>query len=264
MIKSRIRHYLYLLLLVPFVWSCEASKQLAYFQDLDDSLNVQNVHQYPYKPLVLQPDDQVQITISSTSPESSQFFNLQAATVSQMSSGGGAPSSSVINVYTISSKGDITMPVFGDIHVAGFTTEELKEHVSKLLLPYLKDGIVSVRLVNFRVTVIGEVGHPFVVPITGERFNVIEAIGAAGDMTVFAKRYNVRVMRRTPQGLSVAHLNFNNSKVFQSPYFQLQQNDLIYVEPHKSKATRSENAVILIPIMASILTVLINLATRFR
>lgn len=262
MIKNNTCRLLAIFASLFLLWGCENSKQLAYFQDLTDSLNAQSVPIYPYKPLRLQVDDQVQITISSTSPESSQFFNLQAA--SQSVSGSSTPSQAMINVYSVSSKGDISMPVFGDVHVLGLTTEELKDHVAKLLLPYLKDGVVSVRLVNFKVTVIGDVGRPTIVPVNGERLNLLEAIGFCGDLTVYGKRTNVRVMRKIGDSLSVEQMNFTNSKIFTSPYFQLKQNDIVYIEPAKSKAIRTETALILVPVLASITTVLINLLVRLR
>jgi polysaccharide export outer membrane protein len=264
MVKNNTYRFIAILASVFFLWGCENSKQLAYFQDLTDTLNTQSVPVYPYKPLRLQVDDQVQITISSTSPESSQYFNLQAATLSSTVTGSSNPSQSMINVYSVSSKGDITMPVFGDVHVLGFTTEELKDHVSKLLLPYLKDGVVSVRLVNFKVTVIGDVGKASVIPVSGEKINLLEAVGFSGDLTVYGKRTNVRVMRKTGDSLSIEHLNFTNSKIFNSPYFQLRQNDIVYVEPFKSKAIRTETALILIPVLASLTTILINLLVRLR
>lgn len=260
MIKHNTCRLAALSVILVLIWGCENTKQMSYFQDLNDSLNTQSVLQYPYKPLRLQVDDQVQIVISSTSPESSQYFNLSA---SSMSSSVGSPGQSTINAYSVSSKGEITMPVFGDVYVLGLTTEELKDHISKLLLPYLKDGVVSVRLANFKVTVIGDVSRPTVVPVGGERINLLEAIGACGDLTIYGKRTNVRVLRKTGDSVTVEHLNFTTSKMFQSPYFQLRQNDVVYVEASKSKAIRTESALILIPILASLTTVLINLL-RFR
>jgi polysaccharide export outer membrane protein len=265
MIKNNFLRLLTAFTFLFFLWGCENTKQLAYFQDLTDTINAQSVQMYPYKPLRLQVDDQVQITISSTSPESSQFFNLQAAAISATASAASTGSNqAMINVYTVSSKGDITMPVFGDVHVLGMTTEELKDHISKLLLPYLKDGIVSVRLVNFKVTVIGDVGRASVVPVNGERINLLEAIGACGDLTVFGKRTNVRVLRKNGDSITVEHLNFTSSSIFNSPYFQLRQNDIVYVEPVSNKALRNETFLIMVPVLASISTILINLLVRLR
>jgi polysaccharide export outer membrane protein len=244
---------------------CKTSKQLAYFQDLSDTSRVQVVNQYPFDPLRLLGDDQVQITISSTSPEASQYFNLMAATPVSSVAGAnlGAPTQSFLNVYTVTPKGEITLPVLGDMKVAGLTTEELKRKISTALVPYLKDAVVSVRLINFKVTVIGEVTRPITVPVNGERINVLEAIGAAGDMTVFGKRMNVKVVRRNADGnLDIAHLNFNSSSALKSPYFQLRQNDVVYVEPSKKKGVLGENLNIWVPVITSIASMVIVIFTR--
>ena len=235
--------------------SCYNSKQLAYFQDLSDTSKVHGVEMFPYAPLRLQADDQVQINISSISPEASQFFNLllPTPTTGVGTTGGQA----FQNIYMVNQQGLISMPVLGDIQAAGQTTEALRLHIKSMLKDYLKDAVVTVRFTNFRVTVIGDVGHPTVVPVQGERINVLEALGAAGDMTVYGKRYNVKVVRRTGDKLDVAHLNFNDSRSIRSPYFQLQQNDVVYVEPNKSKGIMSESWAVITPVIVSILTLLV-------
>ncbi len=237
-----------------FLVSCQSSKQLAYFQDINDTSKLHSIQMYPYEPLKLQPDDQVQINISSTSPEASQFFNLLMPT-SVASVGTG--SQSFQNIYSVNQLGFISMPVLGDIAVTDQSTESLRLKLKGMLKDYLKDAVVTVRFSNFRVTVIGEVGHPIVVPVQGERINVLEALGAAGDMTVYGKRFNVKVVRRTGDNLNVAHLNFNSSLAIQSPFFQLKQNDIIYVEPNKSKGIMSESWALLLPVITSILSLVV-------
>jgi polysaccharide export outer membrane protein len=137
---------------------------------------------------------------------------------------------------------------------AGLTTEELKASISEKLKEYLKDPIVTTRLTNFKVTVIGEVGKPVVVPVGGQTINVLEAIGAAGDMTVNGIRKNVKVIRKLPDGSTeVAVLNFNKTNVLQSPWFQLRQNDIVYVQPNKSKGILGSRASVWVPIITSII-----------
>ena len=252
------------LLLLALLASCQNSKQLAYFQDLSDTSRVQYVNMAPYEPIRLQPDDQVQITISSTAPEAAQFFNLMTATpVSQVAGVVSTPSQSFQNVYTVSSKGMVTLPVLGDILAAGLTIDDLKMRIRGMLTDYLKDAIVSVRLSNFKVTVIGDVQRPIVVPVQGERINVLEAIGAAGDMTVYAKRFNVKVVRKANDLYEVAHLNFNSSKAFQSPYFNLKPNDVVYVEPNKNKGMLGETWNFWVPVFTSFATLIVVTITNF-
>ncbi len=220
------------------LFSCKTSKELSYFKDLKENVAVNKISTLPYEPLKLQSNDDVQITISSASPEASQFFNLMAITptTSIDGSSNNSQSQGYINLYRVSAGGFITMPVLGDIKVAGFNTEELKNIISEKLKDYLKDAVVTVRLTNFKVTVIGEVGNPVVVPVSGQTINVLEAVGAAGDMTVYGIRKNVKVIRKLPDGnTEVAMLNFNKSEVLQSPWFQLKQNDIVYVQPNRSK-----------------------------
>lgn len=239
------------------MFSCRTSKGLPYFKDLSENDPVSKIHTLPYEPLKLQTNDEVQVTISSTSPESSQFFNLIAIAPSNAINGeSSSQSEGYINLYRVSEKGFITLPVLGDIKAEGLSTEELKSSISEKLKEYLKDAVVTVRLTNFKVTVIGEVGRPVVIPVNGQTFNVLEAVGAAGDMTVFGIRKNVKVIRKLPDGnTEVALLNFNKSNVLQSHYFQLRQNDIVYVQPNRSKGILGTKATVWVPIVTSILSI---------
>jgi polysaccharide export outer membrane protein len=208
--------------------------------------------------LRLQASDEVSITISSPSPEASHFFNLVATSQPQTASSmtAGTSAQTFMNSYQVSSGGSISMPVLGDIKVIGSTTEEVKTEILKRLKDYLKDPVVIVKLTNFKVTVIGEVNRPVVIPVTGQTINVLEAVGASGDMTVFGIRKNVRVIRKLPDGnTEVGVLDFNSSKVMQSPYFQLKQNDIVYVQPNKNKGLQGTKSNIWIPIVTTLLSV---------
>ncbi|MCG2618071.1 polysaccharide biosynthesis/export family protein [Terrimonas sp. NA20] len=255
-------------LIVPLVllYSCRTSKQLPYFQDLSDTATVQTIATAKAPPLSLQADDQVQVSISSPSAEATSFFNLITANPSP-STGTLSNSSSVnqsfINVYVVSTEGRITMPILGDIQAAGLTLEQLRQKVVVALKPYLTNAIVSTRLINFKVTVIGEVSKPFTVPVNGEKINVIEAIGASGDMTVFGSRKKVKVIRKLPDGnTEVAKLDFNSSSVFQSPYFNLRQNDIVYVQPNKNKGFLADNTTFWASMILSVASILTIILTR--
>ena len=257
MLKRIFIYTVILPFLMAGLYSCKTSKQLAYFKDLQDSALVSKISTLPYQPLTLQANDEVQVTISSTSPEASKFFNLVSASPSTSVDGSTASSQSqgLINLYGVSTTGFITLPVLGDIQAAGLTTEALKSAISeKLKKEYLKDAIVTTRLTNFKVTVIGEVGKPVVVPVNGQTINVIEAVSAAGDMTVYGIRKTVKVIRKLPDGTSeIATLDFNKTNVLKSPWFQLRQNDIVYVEPNRSKGILASRATIWVPILTSII-----------
>ena len=259
--------YFFLLLpLLAMLCSCETSRQLPYFQDLPDNRPVTNVATRPYEPLRLQENDEIQINVSSSSPEASQFFNLMVVAPSNTSAAPVIPStagSSSLNMYHVSTNGSITMPVLGEVKVSGLTTEQVKLVVAERLKDYLKDAVVTVNLTNFKVTVIGEVNRPVVIPVNGQTINVLEAVGASGDMTVFGIRKNVKVIRKLPDGKTeVAILDFNKSNVMQSPYFQLRQNDIVYVQPNKSKGILGTRSSIWIPIITTLISVTAIVLTR--
>lgn len=233
--------------------SCASTKDFSYFQDLSDTSKVYNIQLYPYQALKLEANDQLQITISSQSPEASQFFNLMTSTVTS-GIAGISSDKSFQNIYTIDQSGNVVMPVLGEIKCVGFTTEEVRLALRDKLKDYLVDPIVTLRLTNFKVTVIGEVGRPTIVPVDGERINILQALGAAGDLGPFAKRYNVRVMRNVNDTMRIASLDFGKSQLLSSPYFQLKQNDVIYVEPTKARALRSDELAFWMPIIISAVT----------
>jgi polysaccharide export outer membrane protein len=255
---KRLSFYATLLPAMISLVSCQTSKQLPYFKDLPESETVSRISTTPYEPLRLQTNDEIQVTISSTSAEASQFFNLvannqpvQASSVTTTSS-----SQAFNNLYHVSFSGSITIPVLGDIKVIGLTMDEVKESIMEKLKDYLKEAVVIIKLTNFKVTVIGEVNKPVIVPVNGQTINVIEAIGASGDMTVFGIRKNVKVIRRLPDGSTeVATLDFNKSSVMQSPYFQLRQNDIVYIQPNKNKGLQGSRSNIWIPIVSTAVSV---------
>lgn len=271
-------------MVVTIALSCKTAKQLPYFKDLSDTASFTIIHTAQYVPLKLQPDDEVQITISNSSPEASQFFNMTSATPLTTVAGAGLPggnsgaaaatnsmgtnnisstSQNIMNLYRVSSNGLITLPTLKDIKAGGLTTDELKAVILERLQPYLKDPVVIVRLTNFKVTVIGEVGRPVVVPVNGQTINVLEAIGAAGDMTAFGIRKNVRVIRKLPDGnTEVALLDFNKSQTLQSPFFQLKQNDVVYITPNKNKSISASQTGIWISIVSTIATLAAIFLTR--
>jgi polysaccharide export outer membrane protein len=262
---KKIIFYPVLLLALAGLYSCQTSRQLPYFKDLSETVPVNKISSSPYQPLKLQANDEVQVTISSPSPEASHFFNLASVTSSSTGSAGSLSTSSagVVNLYHVSFNGIITLPVLGDINVAGLTTEEVKLVIMDKLKDYLKDAIVTVNLTNFKVTVIGEVNRPVVIPVNGQTINVLEAVGASGDMTVFGIRKNVKIIRKLPDGTTeVAVLDFNKSDVMQSPYFQLKQNDIVYIQPNKNKGIQGTKSSIWIPIITTVISVAAIIITR--
>lgn len=234
-------------LLIPFVLmamimligSCSGSKQVAYFQNIDSISLAASRGLYDAK---IMPKDELTITVITTNPQASAPFNLSVSntigTSGQMSSGQGS-----LQGYLVDNDGNINFPVLGTIHVAGLTKNEAEEKIKEGVKPYLaatENPIVTVRMSSYRVTVVGEVGRPSVIPVSTEKMSIIEALAQAGDLSIYGKRNNVLLIREDATGQKKAHrLNLNDANIFNSPYYYLQQNDIIYVEPNGVKAKNS-------------------------
>jgi polysaccharide export outer membrane protein len=137
--------------------------------------------------------------------------------------------------FKVNNSGMVTLPVVGNLKVEGLRIEEAQKLITQELNKFVKSPVVDVQLLNFKITVIGEVNKPASFTVQGEQINLLEALGMAGDMTVYGKRENVLVIREINGERNMVRLNLNKQEVFQSPYFHLKQNDVIYVEPDKSK-----------------------------
>lgn len=191
----------------------------------------------------IMPKDQLTITVITTDPQASAPFNLSVTntvgTSGQLSTGSGS-----LQGYLVDNTGYINFPVIGKIHVAGLTKGQCEDLILSKLKPYLSEQekpVVTVRMASYRVTVLGEVGHPSVVPVSTEKMSVLEAIAQAGDLTIYGQRNNVMLIREDAAGEKhVYRLNLNDANLFNSPYYYLQQNDIIYVQPNGVKAKNSD------------------------
>lgn len=228
-----------LLLMIMLVGSCSSSKQVAYFQNIDSislaaSRGLYDAH--------IMPKDELTITVITTNPEASAPFNLSVShsigTSGQLSTGGGS-----LQGYLVDNEGNINFPIVGTLHVAGMTKTQCEDMIKQKIMPYLNERenpIVTVRMSSFRVTVIGEVGAPKVIPVTTEKMSIIEALASAGDLGIYGKRRNVLLIREDATGEKHAtRINMNDANLFNSPNYYVQQNDIIYVEPNSVKAKNS-------------------------
>jgi polysaccharide export outer membrane protein len=167
----------------------------------------------------------------------------------------GIIASKVNEGYLVDKGGAINFPVIGKVTLAGLTKEEATEKMINEIKTHVKNPIVNIRFLNFKVTVIGEVNTPSTFEINSEKINVLEALGLAGDMTQFGNRDNVLIIREKDGVRTTARINLNNKEVLNSPYFYLQQNDIIYVEPaNKTKVAQTNPGNRFIPIWASLIT----------
>lgn len=188
----------------------------------------------------IQPDDILKISVNTLSPESNALFNPPAA-----ESG-----------YKVDNTGNIHFPVLGSVKLEGLSLDQAQIKIAAEVEKYAKSPNVSVQYLNFKITVIGEVARPNSFSITNDKINVLEALGLAGDMTAFGKRENVLIIRQNGNERTMARINMNNRNVLNSPYFNLKQNDIVYVEPDRAKAASISLSNRWIPvIIASVLTI---------
>lgn len=226
----------FLFLLILLVSASCSNRNLAYFSDLRQQGEYKEQITNENEPKI-QPDDLLSISISSLSPEATAVFNRGVQT--QISSSNASSHRNIDDGYLVDKEGFIDFPVIGKMKLGGLTKAQAKDKMVKELQQYLKRPTANIRFLNFRVTVVGEVGRPSTFTIPSEKINVLEALGMAGDMTAFGKRDNVLIIREEGGVRKMARLNLNSKETFNSPYFYLQQNDVIYVQPNSTKATQA-------------------------
>lgn len=218
--------------------SCSTSKRypLPYFMDIDQVAQGLPLDDYIVK---IEPSDELFITINSVDPAATAGYNLPVsnpATISGLTS----YSNPQQQTFIVDSNGYIEMPILGKIKVEGITTEELAAHLEDLVSKDVKDPVVRVELMNFKVNVAGEVARPGSINVHSPRFSVLDAISAAGDLTVFGERDNVLVIREENGKRYYERINLNSAEALNSPFFYLKQNDYVYVTPNGIRQDNSK------------------------
>ena len=199
--------------------ACQSYKKVPYLQDAE-ILKQANTQVAPMQDAKLIPGDEVSILVSTSDPVVSQPFNAQG------------------NTFLLDNEGNINYPVLGKLSMNGSTSREAENLITERLKTYVKERpTVVVRMSGFKVSVLGEVASPGVYPVVNEQINVLEALAMAGDLTIYGVRDNVKLIREAQDGRKqFVTLNLNDADLLVSPYYQLQQNDILYVTPNKAKA----------------------------
>lgn len=236
---KRNLYSLFFAFLCLFFIGCSNGKHVAYFQNADvisyeDSKGLFDAH--------IMPKDLLTITVSATDPKAVTPFNLSVSrtlnSTGMLNYGG-----ENLQNYLVDNEGYINFPVVGPLKVGGLTKRECENLVREKIKPYMSESenpIVTVKMASFKVTVSGEVKSPGVFIVDQEKINVIEALARAGDLTIYGRRENVLLIREDSTGQkSVVRLNLNDANLINSPYYYLQQNDCLYVEPNKVQANNS-------------------------
>lgn len=227
------------LVVMSLFTSCQSYKKVPYLQDSE--VVEQATQQKNLYDAKIMPKDLLTIVVSCTSPELAVPFNLTVATQNNVTISN-TTSQPALQQYLVDNEGKINFPVLGELKVGGLTKKQAESMIVEKLKPYMKETpIVTVRMVNYKISVIGEVARPGTFTISNEKVNLLEALAMAGDMTVWGLRDNVKLIREDADGKQeIVTLDMNKVETILSPYYWLQQNDIVYVTPNKAKARNSD------------------------
>lgn len=234
------KNLFFLAVLILFISSCQSYKAVPYLQDAERVNLVQQ--QRSLYDAIIAPKDLLTIAVSCSTPELAIPFNLTVATATTSLAQATATTQPALLQYLVDNQGIINFPVLGKLQMGGLTKGQAEELIAEKLKPYLKEPpIVTVRMSNYKISVIGEVTRPGTFTISNEKVNLFEALAMAGDMTVYGMRNNVKLIREDSLGRQqIVTLNLNEADVILSNYYYLQQNDIVYITPNKAKARNSD------------------------
>lgn len=222
--------------------ACSSQKDILYFQDID-SAKIDKISQ-DYEP-VIKRDDVLKIIVSGPDKTVVMPYNLTLTDVARGAATSGTDPSKAVLPYTVDSDGYISFPVFGKIKVLGMTRMELADYLTKKLSESIKDPIVYVTFDNFKITVLGEVKNPGTFSVSSERITLLQALGMAGDLNLTAQREGLILIREVDGTQTHHKFDLNDSEILSSPYFYLQQNDVVYVpaSPARVKAATTNTGI---------------------
>ena len=233
----RLFHVFVIGLAVLLLSGCTSYKKVSYLQDADAMNNLGDTVITMYDAKIM-PKDLLTITVSTTDPEVAAPFNLTVQTTYATT----LTQQPTLQQYLVSNEGTINFPVLGVLKVGGLTKTETENLIRTKLADYIEETpIVTVRMANYKISVLGEVARPGVFTINNEKVSIFEALALAGDLTIWGMRDNVKIIREEADGhREIICLNLNKTDIVNSPYYYLQQNDILYVTPNKTKAKNSD------------------------
>ena len=220
--------------------SCTSYQKIPYLQDFE-TVNATEEVTAMYDAHI-RPKDLLTITVNTTDPEAAAPFNLTVQSAANSNLTQWVTQQAALQQYLVDNQGNIDFPVLGELHLGGLSMNEAESMIREKLQPFLKETpIVTVRMVNYKISVLGEVAKPGTFIINNEKVNVLEALAMAGDMTIWGLRDNVKLVREEENGKrNIVVLDLNRADIVKSPYYHLQQNDILYVSPNKTKAKNSD------------------------
>jgi polysaccharide export outer membrane protein len=258
--NTKIRNLGYIALLLLFLGGCASQKEITYLQDVTRNYRQTIAQDYDVR---INSDDLLSIMVNSKDPELVQMFNLPMVSY-QVTSMGYLGGQQRMLGYLVDKNGNIKFPQLGEVNVRGLNRFELSDLISNELKErgLVNDAVVTVQFLNFKVSVMGEVVRPGTFEVDSDRITLLDALSLAGDMTIYGRRDNVRVIREENGERTVAIVDLRSRNLMNSPYYYLKQNDIVYVEPNKARAGQREiNQNRSVSTFASILSVLASLAS---
>lgn len=245
--------------------SCGSTKNVPYFQDISLDPTSELEHTAKFTEPVIQSDDILSISIFITDPNTNMIVN-QAATQAISTSTGSVSTLAATpptSGFLVDKNGEIDLSIVGKVKVSGLTTYQARDLIKEKSAVVYANPNVQVRFANFKVTILGEVARPASYVIPNEKVSVLDALGLAGDLTIYGRRENVTLIRDNGGKKEFARLNLNSKEIFNSPYYYLRQNDVLYIEPNKGKAaSRNAARTQTFALVGTALSVLIALITR--
>ena len=235
-----MKKYFFLLLVATVMLSsCGSVKNVAYLQN-SDYIDF-NHSEYLYDARIM-PKDVLTITVNTVNPEAAEPYNLIVRNTLRTGSSIGTSGGS-LQTYLVDNNGTIEFPVLGTLQVGGMTKAQCEQMIHDKLRPYMnaaENPVVTVRMSNYKISVLGEVAHPGMFTVDNEKINILEALAKAGDLTIYGVREKVKLIRENDKGKKEVYtLNLNDANIISSPYYYLQQNDIVYVEPNTVKSRNS-------------------------
>ena len=234
--------------------SCSNTKKTAYFLNQGNAEMISTI-QAPRQ--LIEINDVLSITVTSLSSQAANAFNMPntsgTASFIAPTYGGGAQQA---GGYMVGPDGHIKFPVLGKVKVLDLTTGELEDVLTRMLLEkqLLLEPSVTVRNLNFKVTVLGEVARPNVISVPNAKISLLEAIGMAGDLTIYGRRDNVLLIREEKGKKLTVRINLNSTELFSSPYYYLKAGDVLYIEPNNARVTSASKSNLLLPVIFSALS----------
>lgn len=246
-----------LALLFLLISAC-SYKSVPYFQDLDQVRQSQDPIAN-YQPIIIQPDDILGISVSSLNAEASAQFNYNLSNVTGVNQ---TRPDNPVTGFLVDEKGNIQLPFIGQTHVADLSIDQARALILRRLTEYLREPVVNIRLINFKVSVLGDVLKPGVYPVQTQKLTVLEALSMAGDLNITGIRNNVMLIRESQGKRDYIPLDLTSKNIFKSPYYYLKTNDVLYVKPGADKSASVDNTYRNAGILLSVLSIVAILLTR--